>query len=147
MRFRPEDQYCKPSIARANKTSNLLLKVKRRRLKTTKPKDSKSAAGDGEGVDEKRREDDEEAMELGSSGGTAAKETAPDSAEGNGEQEEYKYSMELLGIVNTTYQFSGKMWVQFQSSVVYDVMHTMIIVNQSMSDYGKGEIKWCLFFC
>ena len=113
MRFRPEDQYCKPSIARANKTSNLLLKVKRRRIKTTKPKDSKSAEGDGEGIVEKRREGDKEAMEVGSSGGTAVKETAPDSAEGNGGQEEYKYSMELLGIVNTTYQFSGKMWVRF----------------------------------
>ena len=116
MRFRPEDQYCKPSIARANKTSNLLLKVKRRRVKTTsKPIDSKLAAGDGEGIGEKRREGDEEAMEVGS-GGTAAKETAPDSAEGNGGQEEYKYSMELLGIVNTTYQFPGKMWVLFVMS-------------------------------
>ena len=106
MRFRPEDQYCKPSIARSNKTSNLLLKVKRRRVKTTRPNDGKSAAGDGERVGEKRREGDEEAMEV-ESGGTGAKETAPDSAEGNGGQEEYKYSMELLGIVNTTYQFSG----------------------------------------
>jgi hypothetical protein len=104
MRFRPEDQYCKPSIARSNKTSNLLLKVKRRRVKT-KIEDGKST-GDGEGVGEKRREGEEEAMEVGSSG-TAAKEIAHGSEEDSGGQEEYKYSMELLGIVNTTYQFSG----------------------------------------
>ena len=95
MRFRPEDQYCKPSIARSNKTSNLLLKVKRRRTK------AKIAAGGNE-VGEMEKEDDEEAMQVDKG---EEKETAQD--EGDGGQREYKYSVELLGVVNTTYQFSG----------------------------------------
>ncbi len=97
MRFRPEDQYCKPSIARSNKTSNLLLKVKRKCRK------SKIEAGGGDGASEKRDEGDGEAMEMES--GEAGKKTIKD--EGNGGQKEYEYSMELVGIVNTTYQFSG----------------------------------------
>ena len=80
MRFRPEDQYCKPSIARSNKTSNLVLKMKRRRIKT-KLEDGKT--GGGEEVSEKRKEDDGEAMEVGS-GEAAGKEIAQD--EDNGGQ-------------------------------------------------------------
>ena len=108
MRFRPEDQYCKPSIAKSNKTSNLLLKVKRRRIKTKLEEDNAGRGEkEGEGGGEKKREGDGEAMEVESGETTGSgKKTAKEGAESNG-QEEYKYSMELIGVINTTYQFSG----------------------------------------
>ncbi len=31
MRFRPEDRYCKPALAREDKVTNLVLRVRRRR--------------------------------------------------------------------------------------------------------------------
>ena len=105
MRFRPEDQYCKPSIARSNKTSNLLLKVKRRCIKTKLEEGKTGEDGELEGVSEKSAV---EAMEVGN-GEAGGKGTAQD-AEGNGGQEEYKYSVELLGFINTTYQFSGNVY-------------------------------------
>ena len=111
MRFRPEDQYCKPSIAKSNKTSNLLLKVKRRRIKTKLEDDNAGGGegeGEGEGGGEKKREGDGEAMEVESGETTGiGKKMAKEGAESNGGQEEYKYSMELIGVINTTYQFSG----------------------------------------
>lgn len=87
MRFRPEDQYCKPTIARANKTSNLVLKVKRRHKKVKNESDA-VARDSGRGEAESRKE-------IGQRG------------EENDGRKEYEYSMELLGIVNTTYQFPG----------------------------------------
>ena len=111
MRFRPEDQYCKPSIARSNKTSNLVLKVKRRR---TKAKIEESVAADpGKEVGEKGKEGDEEAMQVDK----GEEETAQD--EGNGGQREYEYSVELLGVVNTTYQFSGMCYMCMPVVFIY----------------------------
>lgn len=34
MRFRPEDRYCKPAVAREEKVTSLVLKVKRRKAKS-----------------------------------------------------------------------------------------------------------------
>ena len=80
--------------------------------------------GSREGVSEKRKEGDGEAMEVGS-GEAAGKETAQDEASGG--QNQYKYSMELLGIVNTTYQFSGNAHMsaqcQYQASVHPMISH------------------------
>ena len=68
MRFRPEDCYSKPAVARKSRVSNLVLKVKRR----------------------KRR-----------------KEVGAETVEGGGGESEYQYSAELLGVVNSSYQFPG----------------------------------------
>lgn len=75
MRFRPEDQYSKPTVARAEKVSNLVLRVKRRRKKSGSM-----------------------------SNGDASVEGAVGRSDGG---DEWEYSAELLGVVNTTYRFPG----------------------------------------
>ena len=69
MRFRPEDCYSKPTVARKNKVSNLVLKVKQRKIR---------------------------------------KEVGAETVSGEvGGESEYQYSTELLGVVNSSYQFPG----------------------------------------
>lgn len=92
-KFRPEDQFCKPAVARANKTSNLVLKVKRkRRLKVSEGGASWGGRENGEDM-------------LGGGDQPALGEASR--SEGEGGKEEYDYSAELLGVVNTTFQFQG----------------------------------------
>ena len=98
MRFRPDDHYCKPTVARAKKVSNLVLKVKRKR----RPK-----AGDttGNGADQEA-----EAMEV--EGGS----DQPAATSGDGGDPELEYSAEVVGIVNTSYVFPGTYLDQVVSS-------------------------------
>ena len=107
MRFRPEDQYCKPAVARSKKSSYLVLKVKRRRrLKRQIDRDSDSetpAAQEGSGAD--RLE---------------------------GKDEGYDYSAELLGVANTVYTFSGN---YISQDNMIRVMYTRLHVHVGiMSD-------------
>lgn len=85
MRFRPDDQYCKPAIARPNKTSCLLLKVKR-----------------------KRRSKDEGGSDVVQDGGRSGQSSQSGlEAPLDYGKKEYSYSAELIGVVNTVYQFPG----------------------------------------
>ena len=87
VRFRPEDQYCKPAVARAKKSSCLVLKVKRkRRLKSGE----RQTTADGD-------------VQL------AAAEMPGDKVQSLDENTDraYDYSAELLGVVNTVYCFPG----------------------------------------
>ena len=85
MRFRPDDQYCKPAVARPNKTSCLLLKVKRKRRSKDEGEDDVVQEGDKTG-------------QLSQSGLEAPQDCT---------KKEYSYSAKLVGIVNTVYQFPG----------------------------------------
>ena len=87
MRFRPEDQYCKPAVARAKKSSCLVLKVKRRRKLNN---GVRQTDGDSDTVT------------------TAVEGSGADRLEGgDGKDEWNNYSAELLGVANTVYTFPG----------------------------------------
>lgn len=77
VRFRPSDQYCTPAFSKTTVGSNLVLKVKRRRV--VPPTDSALM-----GVEEE-----------------ITGETPCDS------KVVYEYSADLMGICNKTYQFTG----------------------------------------
>ena len=83
VKLRPEDIYCKPVFSRATKVSNLVLRVKKRRRRTVD-----GGGGEGEG------------------GQTLL--ATPDEIMQQGEPKaDYEYSAEVLGVVNTSYTFSG----------------------------------------
>ena len=90
MRFRPEDQYCKPAVARTNKTSSLVLKVKRKRR-------AKSSEGQSDGREEDKK----------NGGPSSSEATLAGDCQGESKTVEYEYSAELLGVVNTVFQFPG----------------------------------------
>ena len=89
VKLRPEDIYCKPVFSRATKVSNLVLRVKKRRRRTM-----------GRGEDGGVREGEEE-------GGQTLLATPGEMMQEGESQTEYEYSAEVLGVVNTSYTFSG----------------------------------------
>ena len=83
MRFRPDDQYCTPTVARAEKVSNLILKVKRRKKKSVSISNGVTKG-------------DVNSMDVEGEAGRS-----------DGGEEVYDYSAELLGVVNTSFRFPG----------------------------------------
>ena len=91
--MRPEDIYCKPVFSRATKVSNLVLRVKKRRRRTL-------GRGEDGGVREGEREGERE-------GGQTLLATPGEMMQEGEPKTEYEYSAEVLGVVNTSYTFSG----------------------------------------
>ena len=77
MRFRPDDQYCKPALSKTVVGSSLILKVKRHRTVQSEANHS------------------------------LATESARSSDGVGTHESEVQYSAELMGICNKTYQFTG----------------------------------------
>ena len=102
-RLRPEDRYCKPTIARATRVTSLVLRVKRRRSKAKTPGQKELAAG---------REEEEE----GGGGGVGRGPVDEGGAVGPEEREEegstresrFEYSGEVLGVVQLSFEFTGE---------------------------------------
>ena len=97
MRFRPEDVYCKPAIARSKQVTNLVLKIRRRKIR--RPGEEHLGGGGGGGGEEASgaRSD----AEGGGEGG---------GGEGEGSRKEGSLpvcSVEVVGLVKTSYEFSG----------------------------------------
>lgn len=83
-RFRPEDKYCKPVLARSVPVTNIVLRVRRRRQKKGgRVGEEGGAEGAGGGEVEERNE-----------------------REGRREQECH---VEVLGLVKNNFEFTGKM--------------------------------------
>lgn len=71
VKFRPDDQFCKPAISKTIRRSSLILKVKRKKRKEAFSALSKSETSD--------------------------------------ENVKYDYAVELMGVANKTYQFTGRL--------------------------------------
>ena len=128
MRFRPEDGYCKPAVARETKVTNLVLRVKRR-----KKRPAGREPGEKDGVEEVSRSPVVEQQDGGrgfppagqlgdglmeqDDGGGRGSGMLVAGGEGEmeekGEEEEgksdggYEYSAEVLGLVDTSFEFPG----------------------------------------
>ena len=109
MRFRPEDQYCKPAVARSNKTSCLVLKVKR---KWRSKVEGNGVIGREEGTGDQSSQSNERCQ----------------GKECEGVNEEYDYTAELIGVVNTMFQFPGI------TCIVYSTYHNNNVLQYEHFD-------------
>ena len=87
VKLRPENIYCKPVFSRATKVSNLVLRVKKRRRRTVRREVDGGGREGGEG------------QTLLATPGEMMQQGEP--------KADYEYSAEVLGVVNTSYTFSG----------------------------------------
>ena len=118
LRFRPEDVYCKPAVARSTQATNIVLRVRRRR--------SQRKPGEKQGEGEVERE---RGGGSGRGGGGGGGERL---GKGDGQPE---CSVEVVGLVKSSYDFPGILYPLYTPPSTFAGSYCFFSISLAMADF------------